>query len=44
MSVLKELTNVMDIAITLLVVIPATAHQLDLVINFTVTAPLVKVN
>lgn len=42
MSVLKELMNVRNIAITQLVAIPATVPALA--IDFTVTAPLVKVS
>ena len=44
MSVLKELMNVMNIATTRSAVIPVTVQQLDLAIDFTVMAPLVKVN
>ena len=42
MNVMKELMNVKNTAITQLVV--TTATVLDLTINFTVMAPLVKVS
>ena len=44
MSVLKVLMNVMSIATTQLAAIPVTARQLGQAIDFTVTAPLVKVS